>query len=77
MTPQQEAAIFGKQRNGLINLERRWPNNIVPYTLVAEINDAHRTLIEKSLRLIEDISCIRFIVRTDEVDYVEVMVRRI
>lgn len=74
LTNEQKAAIFSPQRNGLIDLNYRWPNNVVPYFITDQLNEAQKAEVVTSLRTIESISCIRFVERTTEQDYVEVTV---
>lgn len=76
LTEAQKKAIFSPlERTGLINTSYRWPNNVVPYQLVADVFDqAQRDHIHKGLAEIERISCIRFVERTNEETFVEVTV---
>lgn len=36
LTEEQEDVLVKGRRNGMINLARRWPNNVVPYDIVEE-----------------------------------------
>ena len=67
-TAQQEA-FFG--RTGLINTNTRWPNGVVPYTLVDQ-TDAQKAAIRTALNEMEAVLCIRFVERTTESNYIRV-----
>lgn len=69
--------IFGSQmnRNGLINVTFRWPNNTVPYLLdYLNHTQEQRDHIEKGLRFIESVTCLKFVRRTNQEDYIQVQV---
>lgn len=71
----QKRALFGLEKTGLINTNYRWPNGTVPYVLAdGYFTQAQVEQIERGLRAIEAVSCIRFVPHTDEVNYVEVIV---
>lgn len=74
LTPEQYRALFEPitQRNGLVNVARRWPDNIVPYEFSNQQDDAQKAYIVLALQRIMDVTCIRFVPRTTEVDYVEI-----
>jgi len=70
----QKRALLGLEKTGIINTNYRWPNGVVPYVLAdGYFSQAQVEQIERGLRAIEDASCIRFVNRTDEVNYVEVI----
>lgn len=60
--------------NGLIDTKYRWPNKTVPYLLTADHTKEQQNLIESALRSMESVSCVKFVRRTNENDYVEVTV---
>lgn len=71
----QKRAVLGLEKTGLINLNYRWPNATVPYVYAdGYFTQAQIEHIERELRLIEGASCVRFVHRTDEANYVEVIV---
>jgi len=75
LTKEQEQTIFGSpsSRTGLIDLTYRWPNNIIPYQYNGDLNEAQVALVEEGLRAIEVAApCLKFVPRTNEVDYVAV-----
>lgn len=70
--------IFGNglARNGLVNITYRWPNNTVPYLLdYLNHTQAQRDHIEKGLNVLQSVTCLKFVRRTTEVDYIQVQVR--
>lgn len=80
LTSEQEQMVNGvlpSERTGLIDTNYRWPDNVVPYELNAIFDQAQRDHIVRGLNEIERISCLRFVERTTEVNYVEVTVSEI
>lgn len=75
LTKKQEDELFGLQRTGLVNENYRWPNNTVYYEISPDFQQDRVESIEEGLRRIEAVTCIRFVKRTDEVNYVYVTVR--
>ncbi|KAG4075963.1 hypothetical protein HA402_003789 [Bradysia odoriphaga] len=70
----QKRALLGLEKTGLINLNYRWPDAVVPYVYAdGYFTQAQVEHIERELRLIEAASCVRFVQRTDEANYVEVI----
>lgn len=74
LTEEQQEGLYGRTRNGLILTKYRWPNKTVPYELSSNHTKEQRDYIEKALRTIESVSCVKFVRRTNEVDYVEMKV---
>ncbi|CRK92010.1 CLUMA_CG005590, isoform A [Clunio marinus] len=67
-----------RQRTGLIDTRYRWPkdasgNVIVPYTFDSSAADPEKNIVVEGLRELEAQTCIKFIPRTNEKDYVEIM----
>ncbi|GBO26287.1 hypothetical protein AVEN_271652-1 [Araneus ventricosus] len=60
-----------QDRNAVPRDSQRWTNGVVPYLLDPTIND-QRDLVLKSMRHIEERSCIRFVPRTNERNYIRV-----
>lgn len=75
LSEKQERALKGLDRTGLIDVNMRWPNKVVPYVLSEVFNDEQKAHIETGLRELERVSCLTFVPRTDEVTYVRVNVR--
>lgn len=71
----QKRALLGLEKTGIIDTSYRWPNATVPYVLAdGFFTQAQVEQIERGLRAIEAVSCIRFVPHTDEANYVEVIV---
>lgn len=75
LTKQQEEELFGLKRTGLVNENYRWPNNTVFYEISSAFEQDRVEAIELGLRRIEEVTCIRFVKRTNEVNYVFVTVQ--
>lgn len=75
LSAKQKLVLNGMDRTGLIDVNMRWPNKVVPYVLSEVLNDAQKNYIEAALRELERVSCLTFVPRTDEVNYVRVNVR--
>lgn len=76
LSKDQLEELFAPARNGLISTKYRWPNKTVPYLLSTNHTQQHREYIERILKTIESVSCVKFIRRTNETDYVEITVSR-
>lgn len=74
LTPEQEQQLFGYGRTGLIDLRYRWPGNSVPYSLSSVFDPGQRAYIELGLRRLESVTCLRFVPRTNQTNYVQVTV---
>ncbi|XP_016977281.1 seminal metalloprotease 1 [Drosophila rhopaloa] len=55
-----------KTRNGLINTEKRWPNNVVVYKISDDFDAAHKRAIQTGITTLETNTCVRFREATDE-----------
>lgn len=75
LSAKQERALKGMERTGLIDVNMRWPNKVVPYVLSDVFDDEQKNHIVAGLRELERVSCLSFVERTDEVNYVRVNVR--
>lgn len=66
-------AIFSPSgRNGLVDEKYRWIDGIVPFQMSENHTAEQQDYIEKALIEIELLSCIRFVERTDEEDYIQI-----
>lgn len=74
LTPKQEQEIFGLDRTGMVNVRYRWPGNTVPYVLSNSFDADQRAYIELGLKRIEELTCIKFVPRTNQISYVDVTV---
>lgn len=70
----QEEEILSPTRNGLIAKRYVWPNKTVPYVLSPDHKPEHHQMIENALKQIEAVSCIKFVRRTNENDYIQIIV---
>lgn len=70
LTKEQKEALFSRTRNGLILSKYRWPNKTVPYQLSSNHTKEQQDYIELALKTMESVSCLKFIKRTNEEDYV-------
>lgn len=77
LTVDQEQMLSGLDRTGLIDLSYRWPNNTVPYILSDIFSQAQKDYIELGLRELERVSCVYFVPRTTEEDFVSVEVSKV
>jgi len=57
-------------RAGIIGEEYRWPNGVVPYDIHPDFDNEDRLLILTGLAHLEKYTCLRFVPRTFEKDYV-------
>lgn len=74
LSDEQTDQLFYNARNGRRNRKYRWPNNTVPFQLSLDHSREQRKYIKNALKMIESVSCIRFVRHTNEVDYIEVQV---
>ena len=49
-----------------------WPNGVLYYTIDPSFSASDRAVMERSFSHIEENSCIRFVSRTEEQDYVDI-----
>lgn len=60
---------FTFARTGLTQIWYRWPNNTVVYNMdTPPFEQSDKDLVEHSLKQIEEVTCVKFVKRTDE-DY--------
>lgn len=74
LSEEQLEAIFSPARNGLISTKYRWPKKTVPYQLSMDHTKEQRDYIELALKTIESVSCVKFVRRTNQWNYVDVTV---
>jgi len=63
-----------KARSGMAEVRHHWPNAIVPYEIDARFTQNDRAHICKGFKHVEDNSCIRFVPRQGEHDYMDIVV---
>eukprot|EP00096_Caligus_rogercresseyi_P009117 TRINITY_DN303_c0_g1_i13.p1 TRINITY_DN303_c0_g1~~TRINITY_DN303_c0_g1_i13.p1 ORF type:complete len:352 (+),score=27.12 TRINITY_DN303_c0_g1_i13:325-1380(+) len=64
------AAMFS--RNFIGGQSNRWPNGIVPYTISSSFSSAQRQVIMDSMKHISDRTCVQFVARTNQRNYVDI-----
>lgn len=72
---EQAKMISLKQRTGLINEKYRWQNKTIPYTLTDKFSTEQKEYIRSGLDRLEEVSCLKFVPKTSEIDFVNVTVR--
>merc|ERR1719337_482936 len=65
-TPKEQA-----NKNGLSKLTYHWPNGVVPYTIDAAFTSTERAAIASGINHIHENSCVRFVERNGEADYLD------
>ncbi|XP_053661515.1 seminal metalloprotease 1-like [Anopheles marshallii] len=74
LSEEQERSILSNKRNGLIASTYRWPGDTVPVLIVEEdFTTDQIEHIKRGLRQIELVTCLKFVTRTNEADYVQVI----
>lgn len=66
---------FISPRTGLIQTMYRWPNNLVVYNMDSPpFEQSDIDMVERALKEIEDVTCVKFVKRTVEDFYVNLTV---
>uniref|UniRef100_A0A1I8M9I8 Metalloendopeptidase n=1 Tax=Musca domestica TaxID=7370 RepID=A0A1I8M9I8_MUSDO len=60
-------------KNGLISTSTRWPNGIVPYEIGAQFQRRDMNVIRNAIQEYHRRTCIRFVPRTNEKDYISIV----
>ncbi|XP_023309112.2 hatching enzyme 1.2-like [Lucilia cuprina] len=60
-------------KNGLTSQSSRWPKGIVPYEIRGNFNARDMSIIEHAIREYHRRTCIRFVPRSNEQDYVSIV----
>ncbi|XP_037810161.1 astacin-like [Lucilia sericata] len=60
-------------KNGLTSQSSRWPKGIVPYEIRGNFNDRDMSIIENAINEYHRRTCIRFVPRSNEQDYVSIV----
>lgn len=68
----QFEALFSPVHNVSMLSNYRWPNKVIPYQHSHDHSKKQQEYIEQALKMIESVSCVRFIKRTTEEDYIEI-----
>lgn len=73
MLDSKTAALYrGESRNAMKNVNL-WKNGVVPYILDASVDDYLRNQIDEGIKEYHKYTCLRFVKRTNERDYIRVM----
>lgn len=60
-----------RKRDIVSDMVKRWPDGLVPYTIDSSTNKEAVTAIRKAMREFHQRTCVKFVPRTNEEDYVE------
>ncbi|XP_005180435.1 hatching enzyme 1.2-like [Musca domestica] len=60
-------------KNGITTQSSRWPRGIVPYEIRGNFNSQDRAIIEHAIAEYHRRTCIRFVPRTNQADYVSIV----
>lgn len=72
---EQMEAILSSSRNGLLNTTYRWPDKTVVYEMTTNHTKEQQLYIKMAHWVIESVSCIKFVQRTNESHYIQYRVR--
>ncbi|XP_055600592.1 blastula protease 10-like [Uranotaenia lowii] len=73
LTAEQEEQLLNPL-NGQLQLNYRWPGGVIPYEIIEEhFTQEQVAMIRRALRLIQVDSCLRFVPRTNQRDYIRVI----
>ncbi|KAG7159340.1 zinc metalloproteinase nas-4-like [Homarus americanus] len=59
-----------RQRSGIADQHKRWPNARIPYVISNSFDKLGRATIATAIKNFQQLTCIRFVARTSETDYV-------
>lgn len=74
LTEEQSEMLYSPAKNGLVLTKYRWPNKTLPYVLPKNLTTPQKIQTELALKTLESVSCVKFVERTNQADYVEVVV---
>ncbi|XP_045611177.2 zinc metalloproteinase nas-4 [Procambarus clarkii] len=60
-------------RNAMAEMENRWPNGVIPYVISQSFNTQERAVVAMSIKNYEELTCIRFVPRQVEQDYIHLI----
>ncbi|KAK7080142.1 Meprin A subunit beta [Halocaridina rubra] len=61
------------QRNAINDMTKRWPNGVIPYVISSSYNSNERATIAMAMKNYQEKTCIRFVPRTYERDYIHII----
>ncbi|XP_066983949.1 zinc metalloproteinase nas-4-like isoform X2 [Macrobrachium rosenbergii] len=68
-----EYLTVGKGKNAIIDTELRWSNGVIPYVISSTYTSSERNSIAMAMRNFHENTCIRFVPRTVERDYIHIL----
>ena len=60
-------------RNAIRDSNRKWPGGVIPYVISGKFNSRERSIIAKAFKNYHDKTCIKFVPRTNERGYINIM----
>lgn len=72
MLDNRNAALYRGERNAMKNVNL-WPKGVVPYILDSSVDDHLASQIAEGIKEYDKYTCLRFVKRTTEKDYIRVM----
>jgi len=60
-------------QNAIRGQSRRWPNGNIPYVIASSFSSRERATIAKAMKEYHDMTCIKFVPRTRESAYINIM----
>lgn len=60
-------------RNAMIEMNKRWPNGVIPYVISSSYNTNERATIAMAMKTYQENTCIRFVPRSVEKDYIHII----
>ncbi|XP_042885314.1 hatching enzyme 1.2-like [Penaeus japonicus] len=60
-------------RNAIISKDRRWPNAVIPYVISSSYSKSERSTIAAAMAEFHRSTCIRFVPRNTEKDYIHIL----
>ncbi|XP_069952150.1 hatching enzyme 1.2-like isoform X2 [Cherax quadricarinatus] len=60
-------------RNAMVEMENRWTNGVLPYVISQSFNQVERATVARAIKNYEELTCIRFVPRQLESDYIHLI----
>ena len=60
-------------KNAIRDTWRKWPDSTIPYVISSSFNSRERSIIAKAMKEYHDKTCIKFVPRTRESGYINIM----
>ena len=69
-----QQSVQGKAgRNAIRDSWRKWPGGVIPYIISGRFNSHERSVIARAMKNYHEKTCIRFVPRTNEKGYINIM----